>query len=162
MVSWRPATQFKALRACYVELIEQLALCFLMILMVIRYAWCCSIRVEYRLIYLWKRQIFPVHHSFELPYLIACMTQEVEKPISITITESENCIMLSVRGHNLNPTFETFNEILDRNDRYEKLLQVSRSYTVGLEYLVYVTWIEWHNEDSCGWCFATDTENSEP
>lgn len=70
------------------------------------------------------------------------MTQELEKPIPITITESENCIMLSVRGHNLNPTFETFNEILDRNDRYEKLLQVSRSNTAGLGYLGYVTWIE--------------------
>lgn len=60
------------------------------------------------------------------PIVQPTVPKELEKLIPITITESENCIMLSVRGHNLNPTYETFNQILDRNERYEKLLMMKQ------------------------------------
>jgi hypothetical protein len=50
--------------------------------------------------------------------------QELEKLISVTITDSPHQIMLSLRGYNLNAAFESVNQVLERNARYEELLRV--------------------------------------
>lgn len=50
--------------------------------------------------------------------------QELEKLISVTITDSPHQIMLSLRGYNLNAAFENVNQVLERNARYEELLRV--------------------------------------
>ncbi|KAG0575392.1 hypothetical protein KC19_5G000900 [Ceratodon purpureus] len=46
---------------------------------------------------------------------------ELEKPIPIIITESRNCIMLNMRGHNLNETYANYKQVMERNEKYLQL-----------------------------------------
>lgn len=62
------------------------------------------------------------------------MSQELEKPVSIIITESENCIMLNMRGHNLNPTYPNYTKVMARNEEYKQLLEVRKFPSVKVSH----------------------------
>ncbi|KAH7446711.1 hypothetical protein KP509_01G070000 [Ceratopteris richardii] len=67
-----------------------------------------------------QRRIQLIYSSIISPRL----DQDFERPISVIITESETFEILSLKGHILNNTYENVKDVLDRNARYKKLLQL--------------------------------------
>nr|XP_024398603.1 WD repeat-containing protein 78-like isoform X2 [Physcomitrium patens]PNR38334.1 hypothetical protein PHYPA_021445 [Physcomitrium patens] len=57
------------------------------------------------------------------PIIHPTALKDLERPVSIIITESENQIMMSMRGHNLNSTYDIIHTVLNRNEKYAQLLQ---------------------------------------
>lgn len=42
----------------------------------------------------------------------------------MTLMESDTAVLLSIRGNSISNAYEKVNEVLERNNRYKKLLQV--------------------------------------
>ncbi|MCO5579194.1 hypothetical protein L7F22_033047 [Adiantum nelumboides] len=50
--------------------------------------------------------------------------QDLERSIAVTVMESETFEIMSLRGNTLNNTYENVKDLLERNSRYKKLLQL--------------------------------------